>query len=46
MKRSGDGLFAPGTLGGVSLSGPVREIVVEPIEVPVPAPKPVPVPAT
>jgi hypothetical protein len=28
----------------VSLSGPVREIIVEPIEVPRPAPKPEPVP--
>jgi hypothetical protein len=28
----------------MSLSGPVREIIVEPIAVPEPAPKPVPVP--
>jgi hypothetical protein len=31
----------PRTLEDVSLSGPVRTIVVEPLEVPEPAPKPV-----
>jgi hypothetical protein len=37
-------MIARPNIRGVSLSGPVREIVVEPIVVEKPAPKPAPVP--
>jgi hypothetical protein len=41
LNAEADSDHQPRTLEDVSLSGPVRTIVVEPLEVPEPAPKPV-----